>query len=153
MYKYELGNRSEAIVLGAYLDAGFTVSVPFGMGASYDLIVDTGTCLFKIQVKTAWIQKDCVIYKSLRRQPGTGLTRRPYEIGEVDYFAVYCPANKTLYAVPSENHGTHGRLRINPVKNGQAKFIRWAVDFTWERHVEEVRNKCAWQESNLRPPV
>lgn len=37
MYKYELGNISESIVLGAYLDAGFTVSIPFGTGASYDL--------------------------------------------------------------------------------------------------------------------
>ena len=153
MYKYELGNRSEGNVLSAYLNAGFMVSIPFGMGASYDLVVDAGSRFYKIQVKTAWISNGCVIYKSQRRQPGTGLTRRRYEEGEVDYFVVYCPSIGELYAVKAENHGTHGRLRLSLVKNGQAKLVRWAADYTWERHIAELRNKCAWQDSNLRPPA
>jgi hypothetical protein len=45
MFKYELGNLSEGVVLSAYLRAGFTVSVPFGTGASYDLVVDAGAPL------------------------------------------------------------------------------------------------------------
>ncbi len=153
MYKYELGNVSESIVLGAYLDAGFTVSIPFGTGASYDLVVDTGTFLCKIQVKTAWIKKDCVVYKSQRRQPGAGLTRRKYKKGEVDYFAVYCPNMKTLYAISAEDHGVQGNLRLNPTKNGQSKFIRWAADYSWENHIKELKNKYTRQESNLRPSV
>lgn len=153
MHKYERGNKSEGIVLSAYINAGFNVSLPFGTGASYDLIVDTGSQLFKIQVKTAWINNGCVLYKSQRRQPGTGLTRRAYKTEEVDYFVAYCPMNETLYAVPAENHGVEGRLRPNPVKNGQAKFIKWAVDYTWERHIKELKNWYAWQGSNLRPPV
>ena len=153
MNKYEYGNNSEAVVLAAYLAAGFTVSIPFGSGASYDLVVDGGSRLFKIQVKTAWISQGCVLYKSQRRQAGSGLTRRPYRRGEVDYFVSYCPANRTIYAVPAEKHGVEGRLRLNPAKNGQAKLVRWAADYGWERHIEELRSWCAWQESNLRPPV
>lgn len=109
MLKYERGNRSEAIVLSAYLDAGFTVSVPFGTGASYDLAVDAGSRLLKVQVKTAWISGGCVVYKSERRRPGSGLTRRRYERGEVDYFAAYCETNDASYVVPAENHGVAGR--------------------------------------------
>jgi hypothetical protein len=153
MNKYEYGNNSEAVVLTAYLAAGFSVSIPFGSGASYDLVVDGGSRLFKIQVKTAWISGGCVLYKSQRRQPGEGLTRRPYRIGEVDYFVAYCPANQTIYAVPGEEHGVQGRLRLDPVKNGQAKLVRFAADYTWGRHVEELKNWCAWQDSNLRPPA
>ncbi len=153
MYKYEYGNQSEGIVLSAYLNAGFAVSIPFGAGASYDLVVDNGSRLFKIQVKTGWISGGCVLYKSQRRQPGAGITRRPYKDGEADYFVAYCPGNGTLYAVPAERHGVEGRLRLDAVKNGQAKFVRWAADYTWERHLEELRSKYAWQESNLRPPV
>lgn len=153
MYKYEYGNRSEGVVLCAYLDAGFNVSIPFGAGASYDLVVDSARCLLKIQVKTAWISGGCIIYKSQRRQPGAGLTRRAYRSGEVDYFVVYCPAIDSLYAVPAENHGVEGRLRLDPVRNGQAKLVRWAADHTWERHIDELRSYYAWQESNLRPPV
>ena len=118
MHKYQLGNKSESIVLSAYLDAGFTASLPFETGASYDLVVDAGSRLYKIQVKTAWISEGCVLYKSQRRQPGDGLTRRCYESGEVDFFVACCPTTGEIYAVPAENHGTQGRLRLNPVKNG-----------------------------------
>jgi hypothetical protein len=72
MFKYELGNRSEGVVLSAYLSAGFAVSIPFGAGSSYDLVVDAGARLFKIQIKTAWVSNGCVLYKSQRRQPGAG---------------------------------------------------------------------------------
>ena len=151
--QYQLGNKSEGIVLTAYLEAGFTVSIPFGTGASYDLMVDAGHRLYKIQVKTAWSSHGCVLYKSQRRQPGTGLTRRRYELGGVDFFVVCCPNSGMLYAVPAENHGVQGRLRLDPVRNGQAKFVRWAEDYTWERHITALRKECAWQDSNLRPPA
>jgi hypothetical protein len=139
MLKYERGNGSEGIVLSAYVNAGFVVSIPFGTGASYDLVVDAGRRLFKIQIKTAWLNNGCVLYKSQRRQPGVGLTRRPYRSGEVDFFAAYCPAMQAIYVVPAENHGVEGRLRLSPVRNGQSKFVRWAADYVWERHVEKLR--------------
>src|SRR5205085_11662140 len=52
-----------------------------------------------------------------------------------------------------KNHGTHGRLRLEPAKNRQEKFVRWAADYTWEQHIEELKKIYAWQGSNLRPPV
>lgn len=153
MNKYEYGNSTEALVLTAYLAAGFNVSIPFGVGASYDLIVDNGSQLFKIQVKTAWLGHGCVLYKSERRQPGRGLTRRAYRKGEVDFFVAYRRANQTLYVVPADSRGVAGRLRLEPAKNCQAKLVRWAADYTWEKHVRELGGECAWQGSNLRPPV
>ncbi len=153
MYKFERGNRTEGIVLCAYLNAGFNVSIPFGTGASYDLVVEAGPSLLKIQVKTAWVSNGCVIYKSQRRQPGAGLTRRSYRAGEVDYFVAFCPATEAMYAVPAAEHGVEGRLRLEPARNRQSKLVKWAADYAWERHLEELRRWCAWQGSNLRPPV
>jgi hypothetical protein len=101
MKKYEIGNSSESIVLSAYIKAGFTVSIPFGSGASYDLLVDNGTDIFKIQVKTAWISRGVLKYKCLRRQPKSEI-RRPYKDGEVDYIAVYCPLTTRFTAFPPE---------------------------------------------------
>lgn len=95
MKKYELGNKSEAIVLNAYLNAGFIISIPFGAGASYDLVVDSGFRLYKIQVKTAWSVNGIIKYKCLRRQ-SKGETHRPYVEGEIDYLAVYYPGNETF---------------------------------------------------------
>ncbi len=149
MKKFELGNQSEAIVLSGYLKAGFTVSVPFGSGASYDLLVDTGTNIFKVQVKTAWISKGVIKYKCHRRQP-KGETPRLYNENEVDYIVIYCPNNDCLYGIHIKNHPNFGWLRLLPSKNGQSKRIRWAKEFDWEKHIEELKI-CARQESNLRP--
>ena len=47
------GNISEMKVATALVEAGYTVSFPFGDNARYDLIIDTGTELKTVQVKTA----------------------------------------------------------------------------------------------------
>jgi hypothetical protein len=41
------GNLSELKVITSYVEAGFAVSIPFGGGAPYDLIVDTRVRLQK----------------------------------------------------------------------------------------------------------
>ena len=150
MQKYEIGNYSESIILGAYLKEGFTVSIPFGSGASYDLLVDTNSNIYKVQVKTAWIGNGVLKYKSQRRQPKIE-KRIPYKLGEIDYLAIYCPANNSLYGIHIKNHPTGGWLRLEPVKNGQSKKIRWASDYTWEKHIAELKIEYARQELNLRP--
>ena len=140
MSTIDVGNMSEAFVLTAYTDAGFFVSVPFGNGCAYDLVVDTGRRLYKIQVKTGWSHQGCLNFKGQRRIRESGHNgMRRYQVGEVDFFAVYYPLDGRIYVVPFEVMGTYGRLRVEPVMNGQRKFIRWAADFTWEKHVEQLR--------------
>jgi len=134
------GNSSEAVVLATYTRAGFLVSVPFGGGGAYDLIVDAGTRLLKIQVKTGWHCNGCLLYKGRRRikdSKQNGMRR--YRVDEVDFFAVYDPHGDNIYVVPSAAMGTDGCLRLEPVLNGQQKFIRWARDYTWEKHIAELR--------------
>ena len=140
-YDYDLGSTTEAIILSAYLRCGFYVSIPFTHLAAYDLIVDTGKELLKVQAKTAWVSQGCVLYHGRRRVGGGHTTRRAYNNGEIDYFAVYCPQTNSLFAVPAEGHGKAGMLRIEPTKNNQKKMIRWAKDYSWERHVEKLKDK------------
>ncbi len=136
---YDTGNVSEGIVMTAYLKAGFIVSIPFGTGAPYDLLVDTGSHLYKIQVKTGWRRKGCILYKGQRRmREASPYTTRPYTESEVDHFAIYYPLTNSIYVVPFRICGGNGCLRLEPVQNGQQKLIRWASDFTWAKHVEEL---------------
>jgi hypothetical protein len=138
-YDYDLGSTTEAIVLSAYLRSGFQVSVPFSKLAAYDLIVDTGKRLLKVQAKTAWIRAGCMNYHSRRRVGGSYNDRRAYEDGEIDYFAVYCPQTNSLFVIPAEGHGKAGMLRIEPTKNNQKKMVKWAKDFSWDKHIEELK--------------
>ena len=136
---YDKGNISEGIVMSAYIKAGLMVSVPFGTGAPYDLIVDNGSRLCKIQVKTGWFCKGCILYKSHRRmREAHPYAARPYTETEVDYFVIYYPPTDSVYVVPFKKLGGTGCLRIDPVLNGQQKLIRWARDFTWKKHIEEL---------------
>ncbi len=134
------GNSSEAIVLAAYTRAGFLVSVPFGGGGAYDLIVDTGARMLRVQVKTGWRRTGCLLYKGRRRvKDATRNGMRRYRTDEADIFAVYDPEADNLYAAPPTAMATEGCLRLEPVLNGQQKLIRWACDYTWERHIAELQ--------------
>lgn len=136
---YDRGNISEAILMTAYVRAGFIVSVPFGTGAPYDLIVDAGPRLFKVQVKTGWLRNGCILFKGLRRvREAHPYAVRPYGESEVDYFAVYYPPAERIYVVPLQECNGGGCLRLAPAHNGQQKLIRWAKDFTWEKHLAEL---------------
>lgn len=81
MSTIDVGNMSEALVLAAYTNAGFCVSVPFGNGCAYDLVVDIGSRLLKVQVKTGWLRQGCLIFKGLRRVRDSGHNgMRRYEV-------------------------------------------------------------------------
>jgi hypothetical protein len=134
------GNSSEAVVLAEYVRAGFMVSLPFGNGASYDLVVDNGARLLKVQVKTGRVEAGCVTFNARRHRGSKYDTFSCYREGEVDVFAVWCPDNRQLYAVPAEHPLTvEGRLRIAVARNFQEKRIRWAKDYGWEQHIANLR--------------
>ncbi len=136
------GNSSEAVVLAAYIRAGFLVSLPFAVGAAYDLIVDTGARLIKVQVKTGKLEAGCVVYNARQHRGSKYDTFRSYREGELDLFAVWSPANEKLYAIPARPPFTaQGRLRVIETLNFQQKKIKWARDYCWEKHVESLRSE------------
>lgn len=143
------GNSSEAVVLTAYVQAGFLVSLPFGNGASYDLIVDTGARLIKVQVKTGKIESGCIVYNARRHRGSKYDTFSCYREGEIDLFAIWCPANQQLYAVPAEHPLTvEGRLRIIDARNFQEKKIRWAKDYSWDKHLAQLSDERRLHEAS-----
>ena len=114
---FDIGNEAEGVVLGHYIKAGFRVCVPFGTGAPYDLAVDIGTRIVKVQVKTATFGKGCIQCRTRRRNANYNHRMRRYEKGEVDYFAIYCPQLNELYGMPFEAAKGSALLRIEPTIN------------------------------------
>jgi hypothetical protein len=132
------GNVSESAVLNAFSRAGFVISLPFGNGAPYDLIVDTGERLLKVQVKTGRLRGGRVLFPSQRINGHHGTRRHKYDEGEIDLFAVYCQENETVYLVPTLGALTEGRLRVSSTKNNQRQNIRWAKDFEFETFLKNL---------------
>ena len=135
------GNVSELKVLTAYSAAGFVVAVPFGGGAPYDLIVDLGHRVLKIQVKTGRLRNGCVLFPTQRFVGHRGTQRRRYGDNEFDLFAVFCPDNNEIYVVPMLKELTEGRLRVCDTRNNQKQKVRWASEFSFENHAMELRKE------------
>ena len=130
------GNLSESKVLTKYIETRFVVSVPFGLCGSYDLIVDTGSRLLKVQVKTGRLRNGYVIFP-IQRFSGHQKGRR-YDPTEFDLFAVYCPDNDPVYAIDFSVSMAEGRLRCAQTRYNQQQRIRWASEFEFGGHIEKL---------------
>jgi hypothetical protein len=133
------GNAAEARVLAEFVHRGFDVLVPFGGGQPYDLAVDLGERVLKIQCKTAWLmERGCFCFNCRSTDHGRG--RQPYD-GLADLFAVYLPPRDSIYLVPLDGVAAQrGRLRLEPTKNKQQRGVRLAAEFEIDRWtVEKLR--------------
>lgn len=133
------GNEAEAIVLSALVRRGYEVSIPFGSGQPYDLIVDLGGRDFlRVQCKRAWPLGGCLIFNCRSTDHGRG--PQSYA-GRADIFGVYFPPSSAVYLVPLDAvAGFEGRLRLDPPLNNQRRGIRFAAEYEID----------AWTPSALR---
>ncbi len=133
----EMGERSEAIVIGRLVYSGYTVLKPYGENQRYDMVIeDADKKFWRVQCKTAWSSKDqktimfstCSNHYAYTWQKNT-MTRRHYR-EEVEYFAVYSPELDKVYLIPIDHVGINlAKLRLAPTANKQEKNIRWAEDY------------------------
>jgi PD-(D/E)XK endonuclease len=117
----------------ALREAGYEIAVPFGENTRYDLVLDDGERLLRVQCKTGRLRGGGVVFRpssSYAHHTSRRVTRRTYQ-GEIDYFGVYCIDNSHVYLVPIEDIPTTWMaiLRVEPARNGQRKRIRLASDY------------------------
>jgi len=103
---------------------GFTVAVPFGDNARYDLLVDDGKGIKRVQVKYSEC-KDGAITVKFRS------SNRTYTWDELDKLAVYEPLTQTCYYLGPEEMGARTSivLRLEATGNNQARHIVWAEEY------------------------
>jgi hypothetical protein len=129
----EKGDRSTLAIMAALREAGYALSMPFGENSRYDLVIDDGIRLFRVQCKTGRLRKGAVRFSMCsnyahHRNPGT--RSRDYQ-GQVDHFAVYCRETSGVYLIPigALPLRTLGTRRVEPPLNNQRSGIRFAADY------------------------
>ena len=85
----DVGDRSTLAVMLVLGSQGWPVMLPFGENTRYDLVVDYGSRLSRVQCKTGRLRNGCVLF-STSSTYGHHAPRRPYQ-GEIDEFAVVLP--------------------------------------------------------------
>ena len=96
------GLKNELYCQYFFTSIGYNVSVPLGEDCKYDLIVDFGGHLTRIQVKTCREEKSGIIFSisSSSLKAGGKSVKRSYTKNDIDYFAtVY---NEQVYLIPIE---------------------------------------------------
>jgi hypothetical protein len=133
----DVGDRSTLAIMYALRLQGWAILLPFGENTRYDLVVDNGSCLRRVQCKTGRLRDGAIIFPTCStygHHPNAKVIRRDYE-GEIDEFAVFCPELGSVYLIPIEDCATRttGMLRVSPPKNGQRKRVRLAAAYELAR--------------------
>tara|TARA_Y100000114_G_C11679782_1_gene288014 strand:- start:242 stop:619 length:378 start_codon:yes stop_codon:yes gene_type:complete len=116
------GSMAEYAVALEFMKLGYIVSKPLLDSCRYDLLVDTGSRIVKIQVKSkkqnAWKQKG-------RKGIQMMLDRhKPYNLNQVDFFAVYVADHGGFYII--KNDGKMKSVKITPGGKYKINFNNFA---------------------------
>jgi hypothetical protein len=128
-------NQKGAIAENAIACAAMRLGVGVFRAVSderYDLILDTGQRLLRVQCKTAALNGDVVLIRcySCRRTAG-GQLKRTYTSEEVDVIAAHCDELGRSFLIPigRVDGRSNIQLRLRPSRNNQRQRISWADDF------------------------
>jgi hypothetical protein len=112
-----IGDRSTLAIMLALKDAGYALLLPFGENTRYDLVIDDGNGLRRVQCKTGRLRDGAIRFATCsayghHRNPATA--RRSYT-GQIDAFAIHCPETGGVYLVSIDDLPVkaQGTLRIN----------------------------------------
>jgi PD-(D/E)XK endonuclease len=127
------GDRSTLAIMLALQDAGYHVLVPFGENTRYDLVIDDGKSLKRVQCKTGRLRQGAIRFSacsSSAHHPNPKMDVRAY-LGDIDYFGVYCAETGGVYLVPVADAQIRrlGSLRVTPARNSQKRRVRHAADY------------------------
>ena len=112
------GQLVELKVQEEFIRYGFDISIPNYNASKYDLLVDTGKELLKIQIKKSIGKTEhsftfpCT---SQNVRSNSDSTKHKYTKDEIDYFATVW--NDKVYLIPVNECSTSKTLRLSPPKN------------------------------------
>jgi PD-(D/E)XK nuclease superfamily protein len=142
------GNVAEAAIAFAATRLGLPVYTPLTEHSRYDLVIEIGGKLEKVQCKWGRHRPEegivSVQLQQSRCTPG-GYVHNSYEAGEVDLVAVYCGALDRCYLLPEPLFV--GRravyLRLDPTRNGQRACINLASEYEFAGAVAQLEERRA----------
>jgi hypothetical protein len=128
-----VGDRTTLAVMAALDRAGYALLLPFGENTRYDLAIDDGRRLLRVQCKTGRLRRGSVRFSvcSNYAHHRTPRNVRRHYLGEIDAFAIFCPETSGVYLIPIEHIQlkAEGALRIDAPLNNQRRRIRLASDY------------------------
>ena len=119
------------------MSMGFDCSIPYGDNSRYDIIVDVGDELLRVQcksssnpIKNGIRDLDAFHFSTVTQTTNTKETvRRRYDESQIDYFATAYDGK--VYLIPVSECSTSKTLRLKPPTNGSNVYNK-AEDYLLE---------------------
>ena len=129
------GDETEVKAMQQLIAAGNSVSVPFGDNDKYDLVVDDGTRLYRVQCKTAWRNKDEMIRFNTHSQTTSEgeYHERTYH-GDIDAFLVRHPETETFYWIDIDE-ASEKKMALRFDAEIDHPSINWVEDFEFDGEI------------------
>lgn len=126
----DVGDRSQLAAMLGLRQAGYAIFTAVGENTRADFVIDDGERLFRVQCKTGRLRRGVVAFRacsSYAHHQNPASRARDY-LGQIDYFAIYCPETAGVYLVPIKDAAltAQGYLRIDAPRNAQRRRIRYA---------------------------
>ena len=127
MHKKTKGSIAELAVAARLVADGWHVLVPYGENTRYDLVAEKNGRFVRIQVKYVTPKNGKL---SVNCRSSNNWSVLPYTTQEIDVLAAYNPVTGSVYYVPAANMRRSSlSLRLDPTRNKQKAFVRFASDF------------------------
>ena len=128
------GDLAELKVACDLRGRGYALAIPYGEESDYDLVVDRGGKLERVQVKHATSDGAVIAVPCCSHSLTNGRIRQTkrYTAATIDWLAVYDRTTDRCYYVPAAELGDGRRelrLRLTPAKNNQRARVRLAADY------------------------
>lgn len=123
-----------------FLELGFSVSFPYGNADRYDMLVDTGNHIFRIQVKTANLNENGSYTVSTITSVATTATRykKHYDETQID-FLVTIIDDKLVFMTPQFVQKSCSRVfRVELPKYGSKSNCNLIEDFSFEKIMKPI---------------
>jgi hypothetical protein len=133
------GAAAEAEIAAAAIRLRLQVLRPLGEGWRYDLVIDIGDKLLRVQCKWASRNGDVLNARCVtNRHTPHGYVRTTYTADQIDAIGAYAPDTDRCYLIPVREVAgrTMLSLRTGPTRNNQAQLVRWAKDYEMESALE-----------------
>ncbi|WP_440772023.1 group I intron-associated PD-(D/E)XK endonuclease [Natronorubrum sp. DTA28] len=128
----QVGDETESRALTKLLECGYSVSIPFGDNDRYDLVVDDGGDLYRVQCKTGWPNKtETMRFNTHSQTTRDGSYHEETYHGEVDAFLVYYPKNDTFYWIDTAD-ATGQKMELRFESEIDHPSINWADTYEFD---------------------
>lgn len=131
------GITTELIVAQKFIEKGYIVSIPYGNNSRYDMIVDTDTDCYRIQVKHASLNDNgsYTVNTSNTVSTTTKNTRKYYSKNDIDFIVSIIEDQLVVIPVEMIEHSQSKIFRTELPKFGTKSNCNLIEDFTVERYI------------------